>query len=311
MSIVYDVIIIGTGVAGLTAGLYTCRARLSTLLLEDKTIGGELMNRDLVENYPGFPKGIVGPNLSSLILNQLLTYEPDIEQIEAKRIRLEGDQKIVVTDEGEYSGKALIIAGGASHKKLGIPGENEFLKKGVFYCATCEGPAYADKIVAVAGGGDSGVTEGLFLTQHASKVTIIEVMPQLNATKILQERIFSNPKIDAKCETKIKRITGDTKVRKIDLFDVKTKRESSMDVDGVLIRVGLDPNTEYLKNIVTLDSKKQILVNDQMETEVPGIFAAGDIRHNSPMQFATAVGDGATAAISAQKYLQTHHFSAR
>lgn len=306
MSAAYDVIIIGTGVAGLTAGLYTCRARLSTLLLEDNIVGGELMNRDLVENYPGFSEGVMGPDLSSQMLSQVMAYEPEIEQIAAKTVKVDNDQKLIMINDGEYFGKTLIIAGGASHKKLGVPGELEFQKKGVFYCATCDGRAYADKTVAVAGGGDSGVTESLFLTQYASKVTVIELMPKLNATKILQERLYSNPKIDVKCGTKIERITGDTKVRKIDLFDVKNNSASSLDVDGVLICIGLEPNTDYLQNIVPLDSRRQIMVNDRMETDVLGIFAAGDIRHNSPMQFSTAVGDGATAAISAQKYLQTH-----
>lgn len=305
MRVLHDVIIIGTGLAGLTAGLYTTRARLSTLLLEKSLTGGELVNRDIIENYPGFPNGILGKELKRAIVDQLSKYDPEIELTEAKQIRLEGQYKVVKTiRDDDYLGKAVIIAGGANNKKLGIPGEEEFLDQGVFYCATCDGLNYINKMVAVVGGGDSGVTEALYLTRIVSKVTIIELMPHLTATKILQERVFSNPKINVICDTKIERIIGDQQVKAIKIVNGKTGYESTLEVDGVLIRVGLDPNTSYLKDTVLLNEKGQILVNENMETNIQGIFAAGDIRSQSPMQFATAVGDGATAAISIQKYLQ-------
>lgn len=304
MSEIFDVIIVGAGAAGLTAGLYTTHLELSTLLLENDIVGGELVDRDVIENYPGFPDGILGSKLSSLMINQLMRYKPEIVRSAGQQIELEDDYKIVKTIEGDYVGKTVILAGGTSHKKLGIPGEEDLLYRGVMYCAICEGPDYAGKVVAVAGGGDSGVIEGLFLTRYASEVIIIEMTPQLNAAKALQGRVSSNPKIEVMCNTKIEKIIGNEQVTGINTVDVKTGRERSLDVDGVLIRVGLNPNTAYLEGTIPLDNNRQILVNENMETEIVGIFAAGDIRHNSPVYCATAVGDGATAAISVQKYLR-------
>jgi len=303
MNAIYDVIIIGAGPAGLTAGLYTNRAKLRTLILEKEIIGGELMNRDLIENYPGYPEGILGPELGSKMINQVMNYGTEMQLGEVKQIKIEGDYKAVRTSQGDYLGKAIIIAGGAHPKKLGIPGEEEFADKGVFYCATCDGPRFTDKVVAVAGGGDSGVTEALFLARLVSKVTVIEVVPRLTATKILQERAFSNPKIEVKCGSKIEAIVGDEKVKALDLLDIQTEERSTLQVDGILVHVGLEANTDYLRGSVPLNEKGQILVNEKMETEISGIFAAGDIRHNSPMQIAAAVGDGATAALSLEKYL--------
>lgn len=183
-----------------------------------------------------------------------------------------------------------------------MPGEQEFVDKGVFYCAMSDGPRFADKVVAVAGGGDSGITEGLFLARLVSKVTIIEALPQLTSAKILQERASANSKIEIKCGTKIEAVRGDKEVKALDMVDTKTGRKSTLEVDGILVHIGLEPNTGYLKDIIPLDENGQILVNDRMETQIPGIFAAGDIRHNSPMQIASAVGDGATSALSLQRH---------
>ncbi|MFC1916141.1 NAD(P)/FAD-dependent oxidoreductase [Chloroflexota bacterium] len=304
MQQIYDTVVVGTGAAGLTAGLYLSRAKLNALLLEKETIGGELMNRDLIENYPGYSDGIIGSELGSNMMVQVMNYEGEIQLAEVSEIKLGQDYKEVKTAQGDYLSRTVIIAGGAHPKKLGIAGEEEFSDKGVFYCATCDGPHFAGKVVAVAGGGDSGITEGLHLTQYVSKVIVIEIMPELNATKILQERASANPKIEIRCGTKIEAILGDTEVKELSLADVKTGESYKLEVDGILVHIGLDPNTDYLKGTVPLDSKGQILVNAKMETEIPGIFAAGDIRSNSPMQVSTAVGDGATAALSAQRYLK-------
>ena len=300
---IYDAIIIGTGPAGLTAGLYTSRAKLRTVLLDKETIGGELMNRDLIENFPGYPDGVLGPELGSNMMKQAMNYGTEIQFAEVEQVEIGEGFKVVKTSQGDYRGKAVIIAGGAHPKKLGVPGEQEFADKGVFYCATCDGPRFANKIVAVAGGGDSGITEALFLSGLVSKVIVIEVLPHLSATKILQERAFSDPKIEIKSATKIEAIQGDEQVKAIALLDVQTGQKSVLEVDGILVHVGLQPNTDYLRGRLSLNEKGQILVNERMETEIDGIFAAGDIRHNSPMQIATAVGDGASAALSLEKYL--------
>ena len=300
---IYDIIIIGSGPAGLTAGLYTNRSKLRTLIIEKDALGGELANRDLIENYPSYPDGILGPELSSRMVNQAVNYGTEVQLGEVEQVQIDGNRKVVKTSFGEFAGKAIIIAGGAHNKKLGVPGEEEFVDKGVFYCATCDGPRFADKVVAIVGGGDSGIAEGLFLTRLVSKIMIIEMLPQCTATKILQDRAFSNPKIEIKCGSKIEAITGDERVKALDLLDIQTGKKSTLEVDGVLVHVGAEPNTDYLSGIMPLDSKGHILVNEKMETEIPGVFAAGDIRHNSPMQIATAVGDGATAALSASRFL--------
>jgi thioredoxin reductase (NADPH) len=303
MERMYDVIIVGSGPAGLTAGLYTSRARLRTLILEKEIIGGELMNRDLIENYPGYPDGILGPELGSNMIKQVMDYSPEIKLAEVEQVEINDDCKLLKTSQGNYWGKAIIIAGGSHSRKLGVVGEQEYINKGVFYCATCDGHHFTDKIVAVAGGGDSGITEALLLTRLVSKVVVIELLPNLTATRILQERAYSNPKIEINCGIKIEAIRGDEKVEALEILDFQTQKRGVLEIDGLLVHVGIEPNTEYLKTKVPLDERGQIIVNGKMETEIAGIYAAGDIRHNSPWQISTAVGDGATAALSLEKYL--------
>jgi thioredoxin reductase (NADPH) len=302
----YDVIIIGSGPAGLAAGLYTSRARLRTLILEKEIMGGELMNRDLIENYPGFSNGVQGPELGSGMLQQIMNFGAEIELGEATAIEIESDYKIVKTAEQNRTCKGLIIATGAHPKKLNVPGEEEFADKGVFYCATCDGPQFADKIVAVAGAGDSGITEGLYLTRMVARAVVIEILPQPKAIKVLLERAFSNPKMEIKCGTKIETIVGDEGVRALELQDIATAAKSRLPVDGILVHIGVQPNTQFLSGILPLDSKGQIQVNENMETHIPGIFAAGDVRQHSPMQIATAVGDGVNAAMSLGRYLESN-----
>jgi len=308
---VYDVVIIGSGPAGLTAGLYTARAGLQTIILENEKLGGYLVNIDLIENYPGFTEGIRGNELAHGMMKQAMSYGVEFQLTEVVGLELGEDPKVVKTIQGDYSGKAIIIAGGSHPKKLGITGEEDFIGKGVAYCAVCEGGSFANKVVAVAGGGDAGITEGLYLTRIASKVIIIEIMPELSATQVLRKRALANPKIEIRCGTKIKTIVGDSQVKGLELLDVKTGQESTLEVDGVFVHIGLEPNTKYLRremgergwSIIPLDTNGYVLVNDKMATEIPGVFAAGDTRHNSACQIATAVGDGATAALSAIQFL--------
>jgi len=301
----YDVLIIGAGPAGLTAGLYTSRSGLRTLIFDKENLGGELMNRELIENYPGYPDGISGPELGSNMLAQAMNYGVEVKFDKVERIEIDEDYRVVKASQGDYRGRAIIITGGAHPQKLGVPGEEEFFDKGVFYCATCDGPRFANKVVAVVGGGDSGITEALSLSRIVSKVIVIELLPYITATKTLQERAFLNPKIEIKCGFKVEAIHGDEWVKALDITDMQTGERSVLEVEGILVHVGIEPQTDYLRGSIPLNKRGQILVNGEMETEVAGIFAAGDIRHNSPCQVSTAVGDGATAALSLGKYLRS------
>jgi thioredoxin reductase (NADPH) len=303
MDSLYDVIIIGGGPAGLAAGLYAGRARLTTLILERETPGGELMNIDMVENYPGYPDGVLGPDLGSNMMMQATKFGAELQFADVEQIIPGTGEQLLKTAQGEFRTKTVIIASGSHSKKLGVPGEEEFAKKGVFYCATCDGPRFAGKVVAVAGSGDSGLSEALFLTAFVAKVIVIEILPQLMANRTLQERVLANPKIEVRCGVKIEAIRGDEHLELLEMADVKNGQKSSLKVDGLLVRVGLAANTGYLKGTLAMNAVGQIKVNDLMETEIPGIFAAGDVRHNSPMQIVTAVGDGVTAAMRMLKYL--------
>ncbi|HVN98392.1 MAG TPA: FAD-dependent oxidoreductase [Syntrophorhabdaceae bacterium] len=299
----YDVVIIGAGPAGLTAGIYTSRNRLRTLLLDRETIGGKLPDREKIENYPSYPEGISGADLGTRMFEHATAYGADLEFDTATSIAIERDRRIVRTLQEEYAVKAVIIAGGARNKKLHVPGEEEFSGRGVFYCATCDGPGFANQVVAVAGSGDSGLTEALYLAGYVKKVIVIEAMDRSGATKLLQERAFAHPKIEIRLSTRIEAILGDDRVRSLWLVDAHTARRTQVVVDGLLVWIGMEPNTDYLKATVELDKAGSVLVNYKMGTRIPGVFAAGDIRHQSAMQVAAAVGDGATAAIEACKYI--------
>lgn len=303
MDKVYDVIIIGGGPAGLSAGLYASRARLSTLLMEKAIFGGQIANAELVENYPGFPDGISGFELGQLMHQQAVKYGLETVATEVIRVELGETGKVVRTADGHYTAKALIITGGAEPNKLGVPGEEEFVGKGVSYCATCDGPLFKDRVVAVVGGGDSAVEEGILLTRFASKVTLIHRRNQLRASKLLQERAFANPKMEFVWDTVVEEIFGGDLVKGLKLRNVKTGQRSTLEASGVFIYVGLHPSTDYLRGLLPLDKEERIFTDERMQTEIPGIFAAGDIRRNSPRQAITAAGDGATAALSAEKFL--------
>jgi thioredoxin reductase (NADPH) len=299
----YDVIIIGGGPAGLSAGLYAARTKLKTLMIEKGIIGGKMIEASLIDNYPGFPDGISGYELSELMLKQVNKYGLDINSTSVISIDTQGKNKLVKTEDGNFSAPTIIITGGSERQKLGVPGEKEFSGKGVSYCATCDGPFFQDKDVAIIGGGNAAVTEALHLIKFASKVTIIHRRDKFRATAVVQERAFSEPKINIIWDTIVEAIEGDKYVGKLRLLNVKDNALSYLEVAGVFVSIGLIPNTAYLKEILPLDDHGNIIVNNKMETEIPGIFAAGDIRHNSIRQVVAAAGDGAVAAMSAKNYI--------
>lgn len=299
----YDVIIIGGGPAGLSAGIYTSRARLNSLLIERGVVGGRITDAELVENYPGFAQGISGAELGQLMQQQAAKYGLTIAIAEVTGIELKIKKKVVKTTKGDFNAKAMIIASGSERGKLGIPGERELTGKGVSYCATCDAPFFKQKPVAVVGGGNAAISEALHLTKFASKVIVIHRRDQLRATRIMEEKARAEPRIEFLWNTVVTKIDGKDTVKRLKLRQVKTGEEFTLDVAGVFVAVGLKPSTDYLKGVLPLDRAGYIITNDRMETKMPGIFAAGDIRQHSPRQAITAAGDGATAAIFAERFL--------
>jgi thioredoxin reductase (NADPH) len=300
---IYEVIIVGGGPAGLTAGLYAARAGLSSILIDKGIFGGQITYAEHVENFTGFPDGISGMELGEKMHQQAQKHGLNTIFGEVTGLEIRGALKIVKTTEGDYTGKTVILAGGAVRRKLGVEGETRLTGRGVSYCAVCDGSFFRDQKLAVIGGGDTAITEALHLTHFAAKVTIIHRRDQLRATYILQQKVMADPKIDFLWDTTVTGIEGGESVERIKLLNVKTGLTSVKDVSGVFIAVGTSPDTAYLRGIVPLDESAYIITNEKMETPVPGILAAGDIRHNSARQAITAAGDGATAAIYAQKYL--------
>ncbi len=300
-----DLIIIGAGPAGLTAGLYAARARLKTLMLERLSPGGQVLMTDWVENYPGFPDGISGFDLIDKMRRQAEKFDLVIESQEVSRLELSPEKKVVVTDKGTLETRALILTSGATPRKLGIEGEELLIGKGVSYCATCDGPFYRDQEVALIGGGDTAVEEAIFLTRFASRVHLIHRRDELRATKLLRERVMALDKVNLVWDTVPTRIVGDTEVKGVDLKNVKTGKTSHLPVQGVFVFVGYIPNTELVKGQLELDKLGFVVTNNDMQTSVPGVFAAGDIRSKILRQIATAVGEGATAVFAVERYLES------
>ena len=299
----YDVVIIGGGPAGLTAGIYTARARLRSLLIEKAVTGGLIVNAGLVENYPGFPQGISGLELTDSMNQQAVKFGMETLLAEVTGLGLKGEQKIVKTTEGDIVAKAVIIASGSGRVKLDVPGEEEFTGRGVAYCAICDAYFYKDLPVAVVGGGNAAINEALDLSKFAAKVTVIHRRQELRATSILQEKAFADPKIEFLWNTVVEAIEGEDVVKRIRLHNVRTGEKSVMDISGIFVAIGFKPNTDYLKGVLSLDANGAIITNEKMETEVPGIFAAGDIRSGSIRQVVAGAGDGAVAAIYAERYI--------
>lgn len=300
----YEVIIIGGGPAGLTAGLYTSRARLKTLLIESALVGGQMTTTEIIENYPGFPQGVTGEELSRLMEEQAKRFGLSVVNEEIVKVGCDGEEKRVKTTEADYSGKALIICTGAEYRKLGVPGEKEFAGRGVSYCATCDGAFFRDNEIVVVGGGDSALTEALFLTKFVKELTVIHRRDALRATRIYQERAFANQKIKFLWDSVLEEIKGDKVVQSVVVKNVKSGEVRKFNTQGVFLFVGLTPRTEFLKGQIELDQGGYIINNANCETSVEGVFAAGDCAKKLLRQIATAVGDGATAAFAVEKYLE-------
>jgi thioredoxin reductase (NADPH) len=300
-----DLIIIGAGPAGLTAGLYASRARLKTVLLERLVPGGQVMTTDWVENYPGFPDGISGFELIDRMKRQAEKFDLKIESGDVVRLEVSPEKKVVVTDRETLQCRALILACGASPHKLGIEGEETLTGKGVSYCATCDGPFYRDQDVAVIGGGDTAVEEAIFLTRFARKIFLVHRRDKLRAIRLLQDRAMAEEKIDFFWDNIPTRIVGEKAVEGVDLKNVKTGEETRLPVQGVFVFTGYIPNNGPVKDLLELDEHGFVITDDRMQTSVPGIFAAGDIRSKLLRQISTAVGEGATAAFAAEKYLES------
>jgi len=299
----WDCVIIGGGPAGLTAGLYLCRAGRRTLLIDKDTAGGYPRNIELIENYPGFSKGIGGAALASQMVSQAIKYGLKIETTEVTGLEIFSSTRYISCADGRgFTTNVIIAAGGSKNKKLGVPGEAELVGKGVFECAFCDGGHYASKVVLVCGGGDAGVTEALYMARVASKVIVLEAMPELTAAAVLRERLAVLANVEVRTGATVEEIMGGDKVEAIRL--VAGGKKETLKVDGVLVHIGTEPNTGYLEGVVPLDEYGQVIVNGRMESEVPYILAAGDIRSGSPRQVVAAVRDGAIAAISAERMLE-------
>ena len=301
----YDLVIIGGGPAGITAGIYAARAKLNVILFEKLVPGGQIIITDWIENYPGFPDGISGTDLINKMVEQAKRLGLKIESNEVLSLDLSQKIKKITLDGGEVNSHAVIIASGAHPKNLNVPGEDLFHGRGISFCATCDGPFYRDKTVAAVGGGDTAVQESIFLTKFAKKVYLIHRRDSLRATKILQERAFANDKIEFIWDSVVTGIKGTNGLEKIIVQNVKTKKDKELAVDGCFVWIGILPNTDFIKNELELDDYGFIITNDKMETSVPGVFAAGDGRKTPLRQVATAVGDAAIAAFSAEQYIES------
>ena len=299
----YDIVIIGAGPGGLAAGLYAARARRKTLLIEKNITGGQIALTAVVENYPGIPE-INGFDLGQAMQQQAEKYGMETAYATVSAIEPQEDRRhLVRTNEGDYLARAVIITSGADYNRLGVPGEERLTGFGVSYCATCDAAFFKDMEVAVVGGGDAAMDEGLFVTRYASKVHVIHRRDQLRASAVLQERAFANPKMHFIWNTVVEEVKGESAVESLRLRNVVTGEESELPVSAVFVFIGQTPNTSFLEGLVEMDEGKHIIVNAWMETSRPGIFAAGDVRDSSARQVVTSAGDGATAAIRADHYI--------
>ena len=307
----YDLVIAGGGPAGLTAGLYAARGKLRTLLIEKMVPGGQAASTFLIENYPGFPEGIAGPELAQAMEAQARRFGLESGFGEVKRLNPRGHFWEVEYEDRKLLTKAVIICTGVEPVKLGIPGEEALKGRGVSYCGTCDGPFFREQEIAVVGGGDSAVDEALYLTRFASRVYLIHRRKSLRAEKILQERAFQNPKIEILWDTIVTEVLGSAGVEGLEIMNVRSKECRALPVAGVFFYVGLKAQTDFLKGVIPLDSQGYVITDENMATSAPGVFAAGDVRQKLLRQVSTAVGDGAVAAFSAERYIESRKWGDR
>lgn len=302
----YDTMIIGAGPAGMTAALYAARSNLKVALLERGIYGGQMNNTAEIENYPGYAR-ISGPELAEKMFEPLenLGVEHLFGQVE--KIEDHGDYKKIITEDEAFETKTVILASGANHRHLGVPGEEEYNSRGVSYCAVCDGAFFRDEDLLVVGGGDSAVEEAIFLTRFAKSVTIVHRRDQLRAQKLLQERAFANEKISFIWDSVVKEIKGDDRrVTSVVFKNVKTGQSSESDFGGVFVYVGLDPVSDFVKDLGICDEAGWIVTDQHMKTAIEGIYAIGDVRQKDLRQITTAVGDGAVAGQEVYKYITEH-----
>lgn len=301
----YDLIIVGSGPAGLSAAIYAQRAMLDTLVIEKSVMsGGQVLNTYEVDNYPGF-KGINGFDLGTKFREHADQLEAKFVEEEVKEVLVEGKTKKVVTDKQTYEAKSIIIATGARYRKLEVPGETEFSGMGVSYCATCDGAFFRNKVTSVIGGGDVAVEDAIFLARMCQKVYVIHRRDEFRAAKSLQEKLFSLKNVEIIWDSKVKQIKGEGQVNKIEIINVKTNEEKAIATDGVFVAVGIIPNSEEFNGVVAMNEQKYIIASEECSTNIEGIYAAGDIRTKMLRQIITAASDGANAVTSVQNYLNT------
>lgn len=305
----YDIIIIGAGLAGLSAAIYTSRANQRTLVIEKALPGGQIALTSEVENYPGFEEGVMGPELGEKLERQAARFGAHVlvtTEVSSLHVGEPGALKRVIASDGqEYTGKALILAMGAEHRKLGAPGEDRLASRGVSYCAVCDGAFFRKQTVVVVGGGDSALDEGLFLTKYAEKVIVVHRRAELRASKILQKRAFNNPKVEFIFDAAVTLINGEEKVQSVTLRNLKNGEERDLACQGVFIYVGYHPQSDLVKDLLEVDDEGYICTDAHMRTTIPGVFAVGDLRTDTVRQAATATGDGVVAALAADEYLNT------
>jgi thioredoxin reductase (NADPH) len=299
----YQLIILGGGPAGLAAGLYAARNKISTLLIEKGMMGGLAVYSEWIENYPGILDGIDGMQLGQLMLKQAEKFGLKTLYSEVTGLEIKGSPKIVRTSEGDFTAKAVIIALGSERIKLDVPGEKEFVGKGVSYCATCDAAFFRGKEVAIVGGGNSAISEAVHLAKFASKVTVIVRRDKWRATPIFVDKAKAEPKINFIMNTIVEAVEGEENVKQVKMTNAVSGEKSVLPVSGVFVAIGQKPNTELVKDVLKLDQVGYIITNEKMETGLPGVFVAGDIRSNSIRQTITAAGDGATAAIYADRFI--------
>ena len=304
---IYDIAIIGAGGAGMTAALYGARARRRTVVFERLMTGGQIATTELVENYPGFPQGINGADFAMNLVEQVERFGAELRYEDVRTITPRaGEPFLIESSEGACEAHAVIATAGADYNKLGVPGESEFIGRGVSYCATCDAAFFQDEEVVVVGGGDAAFDEALFTTRYASKVWLVHRRDTFRASALLQERVFANPKIGIVRNCVVEEITGEDTVETAELRDVQTGETCTLPVGAVFIFIGQTPNSHLLKGLVELDEGGHAHVDLRMRTSVPGLFVAGDLRVEAARQLVSACGDGATAALAAEAYLAEH-----